>query len=348
MRVLFVGGGSIGHIAPCVAVWRALHARRSDAKALFACSTRPADKKFLDEEQLEAVVICPRRVNIVNFPIAFVRSVLVLRKFQPNVVFSKGGAVSVPTTLAAAVLRIPVVAHESDAVSGKATSLISKFATVLCHGFPRKSGQPGTAMFTGNPVRPEVREGSRERGMVLTNVGKDRPVLLVLGGSQGATALNDAITHKLDELLRVVDVVHLTGEGKSGAGERPRGYWSREFAHADLPHLYALCTLALSRAGAGALSELSANAIPTILVPLRGLAQDHQSANATVAAMCGGCVVIEQEQLERELVPVVTRIVSSQEQVRRMEEGMRSLARDDAAEALAAILERVAANSRTR
>lgn len=342
MRVLFVGGGSIGHVAPCVAVWRALQSRHPEATALFVCSTRTGDKKFLDEENLRSVALTPRRLSVLNFPVSFVRSLLLLRRFRPDVVFSKGGATSVPVALAAAVCRIPVVAHESDAVSGRATALIARIAAVVCHGFPRKSGLPATSVFTGNPVRPEVREGSRERGMVLTNVGKDRPVLLVLGGSQGASALNEAIVRHANDLLRVVDIVHLTGEGKSGAGENVRGYWSRSFAHADLPHLYALSTIALSRAGAGALSELAANGIPTILVPLRGLAHDHQAINASVAAACGGCVVLEQDRLDRDLVPLVTRLASSPEQVRRMEEGMRALARDDAADTLASIVQRTA------
>ncbi len=313
-RFLLAGGGSLGHLAPCVAVARALREQVPDASLHIVCARREEETSFLRREDLPHTALpLPKRTW--KFPFAFLKALreagAMLDSFRPHAVFCKGGAVSVPVALAARRRRIPIVLHESDAVMGRANRLIARWARTVCLGMadPKPEVRIPKSVFTGNPIRPELTQGNRGEGMTTTGFTGDKPVLLVLGGSQGAQALNETVAARLDELLLRCNVIHLTGPGKAGATPRA-GYWSAPFAHDELPHLYALATLALSRSGAGSIAELAANGIPAILVPLRGVAQDHQEANARAAERSGGCMVIEQDDLPARLVPTVQRLLA--------------------------------------
>lgn len=352
MHILFAGGGSIGHLAPAVAVWRAVETSIPDAAMHFACSTRPEDAEFLEREKIAFTPLCDRRFSVLR-PDLFLRAILrartILTDFQPDVIFSKGGAVSVPICIVAYMRRIPVVLHESDAVMGKASQFITSFAKTICIGIQETRNQPFEALtglqarngkpetsklFTGNPIRPAVTTGDRARGLSLTGFSGKRPILLVMGGSQGAQALNDAVLRNLDALIKVADVVHLTGKGKYGA-KPSAAYWTQEIAYEELPDLYAIASLALSRSGAGSISELAANGIPSLLVPLRGLAQDHQLRNADVAVQSGGAMLLHQEQLNVTLPQTVKRLVETPAELEAMRTAMRTLAVPDAAQKIA-------------
>jgi UDP-N-acetylglucosamine--N-acetylmuramyl-(pentapeptide) pyrophosphoryl-undecaprenol N-acetylglucosamine transferase len=340
MRILFVGGGSIGHVAPCVAVWRAVQAETKGAAAHFICSERPEDAAFLEKERVDFTAVRGRRLSVLTFGPAFLRARGIIKRFRPDVVFSKGGALSVPVAYAARAAGVPVVLHESDAVGGRANTLVAKWAKAVCAGFsPKLTGAKRDARttFTGNPVRPEITQGDRQKGLKLCGFAGKKPVLLVLGGSQGAVALNDAVSRHLPELLAYTDIAHLTGVGKAGAGETP-GYWSAPFAQEELPDLYAAADMALSRAGAGSISELASNGVPAVLVPLEGLAQDHQTRNAEAAAKQGGCVLIRQQDLDARLVEIV-RDWAEHAQTRRLAgEMIRGLETPDAAGRIARVL----------
>lgn len=329
-NILFAAGGSIGHIAPCVAVWRAAQTLERQARAHFVCSARKEDRIFLQTEGAAFTALCGRRVTIWSLPVMILRAWKILSRVKPDVIFAKGGGVTVPVALAGRAMRIPLVVHESDAVPGRATRLLSRFAERVCRGFP------------GNPVRPEIFSCSREKGFVITGLSGSRPVLLVMGGSQGASALNDAIAAQLDAILSLVDVVHITGVGKSGAAPRAGRYWTREFAHEDYPHLLAIADMALSRAGAGVISEFAALGVVPILVPLRGLAHDHQEKNARAMEEKGACVVIEQYALGSELLRAIARFVTDADFLREIRGNIRALADLDAGKKTADILLAVA------
>lgn len=298
--ILACAGGSIGHLAPLVAVCRAIRSRDPAVRIVVACAAREQERAFLQREGFAPVVL-PSKRSPLGFLRALRGSFALLRECSPRVVFGKGGAVSIPLCLAAWWKGIPVVIHESDAVMGRTNRFLARFADVVCRGFP------------GNPVRPEMLTGSREEGLRMTGFSGQRPILLVIGGSQGAQAINDAVLGMLPHLTSLCDVIHLTGPGKLSARRpplsAPRTYWSTDFANDALPHLYAAATVALSRAGAGVLSELAAHGIPSILVPLRGLAQDHQRANADFFARRHACRLLEQERLMERLVPELRQII---------------------------------------
>jgi len=337
MRILFAGGGSIGHVAPCVAVWRAVQALDQDAVAHLLCSKRLEEAAFLAKEGVPFTAIPLPRLSY-RFPLTMMgagRAALrAMDEHRPDVVFVKGGSVSVPVGLAAKLRRVPIVVHESDAVAGRATNFLSKFAAVRCTGFPLE-GQD--VLVTGNPVRPEIGQGNREEGLRIAGLSGNRPVLLVMGGSQGAERLNEIVASRLLEILQHCDVIHLTGKGKTSAAKQP-GYWSASFVQEELPHLYAASTVALSRAGAGSISELAAAGVPAILVPLPGLARDHQRANARATEQAGGCVLREQDDLPSTLVPTLSELLAHPETLAALRDGMRTLHRADAAEHLARIL----------
>jgi UDP-N-acetylglucosamine--N-acetylmuramyl-(pentapeptide) pyrophosphoryl-undecaprenol N-acetylglucosamine transferase len=346
-RILFAGGGSIGHIAPSVAVFRAAQKLDPSVEAYFVCSPKPEEAEFLQKEGLAFTQIKAPRLGMTlptTFPSSLHAGMSIVGTFQPDVVFCKGGSISVPIGIAAQMRKIPIVLHESDAVGGYANWLVAKWADVICDGFPqavnvREEGdtEKNRHVFTGNPIRPGITSGSKEEGLHITGFSGKRPVLLVLGGSQGAAALNDAIQSQLDQILKQWDIIHLTGRGKE-SDVRREGYWSIVFAHEELPHLYAITTVALSRAGAGSISELAANGIPLILVPLRDVGHDHQQKNAERVAVMGGCVLLDQEHLSNKLLSALTILLDDQQNLDTMREQIQKLSISDSATHIAKIL----------
>ncbi len=319
VKILFAACGSIGHIAPCIAVWRAVQKIEPTAQSHVVCSTRQEDQTFLQKEDMTFTALGGRRLSVWTLPMMLQRAWRLLGDVKPDVIFTKGGGVTIPVALAGWIRRIPIVVHESDAVPGRATRFISKFAAVSINGFRE-----------GNPLRPGIHDGSREKGLALTGLSGSRPILLVTGGSQGAQIFNETIKRHIDELLRSVDIIHITGEGKGGVEQKMSGYWKSAFVHEDLHHLYAIADLALGRAGSGTIGELAANGIPAILVPLEGLAQNHQVKNAEAAAVSGGCIVLAHRTFGENLVPTIVRLLTEPSLLRTMKEKIRTFSRLDA------------------
>jgi UDP-N-acetylglucosamine--N-acetylmuramyl-(pentapeptide) pyrophosphoryl-undecaprenol N-acetylglucosamine transferase len=351
MTILFAGGGSIGHIAPSLAVYRELLKLDPEIRAHFVCADREDESAFLKREQVNFTTMPRVRLSLA-FPLQVLRARKVakhiLDTIKPQALFCKGGGETVPLAQEAFARGIPIILHESDSVSGRANRLISKYANVICTGFPLPSDMrelkkqwnvsSDRLIFTGNPVRPEVRHGSAQKGLRIANLSGKRPILLVMGGSQGAQALNDAVRLRLDDLLEHCDIIHLTGRGKEGKKKELPGYYERAFAHDDLPHFYAVTDLALSRAGAGSLSELAACGIPAIIVPLRGAAHDHQQHNALVAERTGGCTVVQQSDIPKKLLSTIRTLLSNTRDREEMSHRIGRLFIEDAASHIAGIV----------
>ncbi len=306
-NILFVGAGSGGHIFPLIAVWEQLMQLSPKSTYLFVCSKRPEDSAYLHQHNIQPVTLEAPRNNPFIFVKTYRAAKKLLREHQPDVVFSKGGSLSIAVCLAARRLNIPVVLHESDAVMGRANKLISRWADVICTGMPIPAVRAlkfSNMQLTGNPIRPSVMGGDPKKGYALTGFSGKRPVILIYGGSQGAKVINQWTKHHLEELLSFADVIHLTGHGKEGATPQ-KGYFRMPFAAEELPHLYAISTFAVSRAGSGTISELAAYGIPAVLVPIKGLAQDHQVRNAKLAEMRGGCIALDQDLIDKELLTAI-------------------------------------------
>lgn len=354
MRILFVSGGSIGHLAPLVAVEREARSLDKSLKSHFLCSTKKEDAEYLEQEGVEFTQ-APRPKKNVMLPVTYLRNRMiakrVLKQFKPDIIFSKGGSISVPLCRAAKKKGVPIVIHESDSVMGKANKMIAPIASVICLGFPPSDEQRALGIeivVTGNPVRAAVSKGSKKRGLDLAHFTGKRPVLLVIGGSQGAEAINEIVIMHLDELLKICDVIHLTGPGKKSA-KRRAGYFARPIVYEELADLYAISDLALSRAGAGSISECIANSIPMILVPIRGLANDHQEENAVRVRAAGAATIIEQPALEMNLLKVISPLIKDTSGKRTaMTKATAVLRRPEAARLIAKILFQCVAKGRSR
>lgn len=339
MNILFIGGGSVGHIAPSVAVWEQCQKLREDLTAHFVCSPRKDDSAFLKANNLEHTIFDAPRLSL-TFPIRFLSALKeakkILREKNPDVVFAKGGYVSVPLAIAAYKKKIPIVMHESDSVSGHANRIVSKFATHICTGFPSQHS------FTGNPIRLSITEGSKEKALEITGFEGGKPVLLVMGGSQGAEPINEAIGKQLGDLLLRCDIIHITGRGKdSQVPKFPSSqahYYQTDFANDSLKHFYAAADIALSRAGAGSIAELAANSIPTILVPLRGVGHDHQYKNATTLAKKNACIHLEQTELNEKLTQIVHQLITDEAMCESLKTNFATFSKPDAALQIAKIV----------
>lgn len=361
MRILYVSGSSAGHLAPLIAVERAVVQQDAKAESLFVCSQVKDDASFLEKEHVHYQAL-PLPRHPLRHPVRILQSLrsakAIIDTFQPNAIFSKGGIVSIPLCFIAYRKKIPIILHESDAVMGRANKVVARWATKVCVGFPMKNTSyeddklratskveksrssqlvARSYIITGNPLRPNITSGSKIEGLRITGLSGNRPILLITGGSQGARALNDAVTNNIDALLSYVDIIHLTGRGKKTIIQR-KGYWQSEFVHDELAHLYAIADIAISRAGAGAISELAANAIATILVPIEGLANNHQFLNAITAQENGRCIILLQSELKKKLPALISDLSKNSERRNQISQGMQSLTKADAAGHIARII----------
>ncbi len=248
-----------------------------------------------------------------------------MKQLKPDVVFSKGGFVSVPVVMAARKHRIPVICHESDLTPGLANKLSMPSATKICCNFPETIPflPKGKAVLTGCPIRQELMEGSRKAALSLTGFTPDKPVLMVMGGSLGAAAINQAVQDALPDLLKDWQIIHLCGKGKRNeALTQIKGYVQYEYVQKELADLFALCDLVISRAGANAICELLALRKPALLIPLSANAsRGDQILNARSFERQGFSMVLEEEALTREqLLKSVSELAAHrQEYIRAME-----------------------------
>ncbi len=206
-------------------------------------------------------------------PVGVWEALCILRKFKADLVFSKGGYVSVPVVFAAWLLRVPVIVHESDVVPGLANKLCFRVAREIFVSFEEtmkhlSGGARRRARVVGNPVRRSVLEGDAARGLKFTGLNKFRPVILVMGGSQGAEQINKLVEGALDDLVKKFQIVHIRGRGNLDISLHKDGYVQYEFLNEELKDIYSACELIISRGGASSLSEIAALGKKAVIIPL--------------------------------------------------------------------------------
>ncbi|MCI7263532.1 MAG: undecaprenyldiphospho-muramoylpentapeptide beta-N-acetylglucosaminyltransferase, partial [Clostridiaceae bacterium] len=227
-----------------------------------------------------------------------------LAEIRPNVLFSKGGFVSVPVVLAAKRLHIPVIIHESDMTPGLANKICIPSAKKVCCNFPEtlKYLPEDKAVLTGSPIREELLSGDRLSGLQYAHLSADLPVILVIGGSLGSVTVNQAVRSILPELLKKFQVIHICGKGnldESLIGTK--GYVQYEYVDKPLRHLFAAADLVISRAGANSICEILALRKPNILIPLSAAAsRGDQILNAKSFAAQGFSTLLQEEDLTAE------------------------------------------------
>ena len=344
--ILFTGGGTAGHVFPGLAVARELQ-KTIDADIVWVGSERGMEKTFAEAEGLPFVGIptgkMRRYFSLQNFFDIFkilfgiLKCFGVLRKYQPELVFSKGGYVSVPLVFAAGRRGVPVITHESDTDPGLATKLNARYAVKICVAFERTKEYFDTAArkkiaVTGNPVREEIGGGSRERGLEMLKVPPGRKVIFVLGGSQGAARINALIEEILPSLQKNYFVLHQMGMKQYRPSDNPL-YRPFGFIGSEMPDFLAAADLVVCRAGANTLAEISLLGKPAVLIPLMGGAgRGDQVKNARFFLENNAASVLEGEEASPEqLLRTLAGILEDPEKERTLSRNIRRLARFDAA-----------------
>ncbi|MBP3636002.1 MAG: undecaprenyldiphospho-muramoylpentapeptide beta-N-acetylglucosaminyltransferase [Clostridia bacterium] len=308
-KIVLTGGGTLGHVTPHLSLIPHLQAKGYEIHYIGTEKGMEADKiRSVPGVTYHAVKSgkLRRYFSWQNFTDPFkvlagmFQSAALMGKIKPDVVFSKGGFVAVPVVFGAWLNRIPVVCHESDLTPGLANKLCKPFAKKIATTFPECAAALGAkAEMTGTPLRPELFRGSRAKGLSLLHFDGSKPILMMMGGSSGAQAVNKALREALPQLTDKFDVAHICGKGNlDDSLTGTPGYNQVEFLDADLPDALACADLVLSRAGANALCEFQALCKPLLLVPYpKGASRGDQILNAHSLEKRGLCRVLLQENM---------------------------------------------------
>ncbi len=324
MRIVLTGGGTAGHITPHLALLPRLRAGGFDIHYL---GTRNGMEYGLIEREglpfhaisagkLRRYFSVQNAADLLRIGKGYCQALGILRRLRPDVVLSKGGFVSTPVVWAAWALRIPAVIHESDISPGLANRLSLPFAARICYTFPETARylKPGRGVLTGLPVREALASGDAAAGRELCQFDAGKPVLLVIGGSQGSGVLNGAIRDALPALLPDFQIIHLCGKGNlAGEPAQTPGYAQFEYVHDELPHLLALADIIVARAGATTLFELLALRKANLLIPLsKQASRGDQILNARSFEKQGFSRVLMEEELTQESFLAALREVYAQ------------------------------------
>ena len=308
-HIVLTGGGTAGHVTPNIALIPKL--QEKGFQISYIGSYNGIEKSLIQDLGIPYYGISSgklrRYFDIKNFSDPFrvlkgySQAKKLMKQLKPDVVFSKGGFVTVPVVLAAKKRKIPAIIHESDMTPGLANKLCLSSATKICCNFPETvSTLPADkAVLTGTPIRQELLHGDKEAARNFCGFSSDKPVLLVIGGSLGAASVNENVRKILPELLKEFQVIHLCGKGKTDSSlEHTAGYVQYEYIKEELPDLFALADIVISRAGANAICELNALAKPNLLIPLSANAsRGDQILNARSFERQGYSMVLEEEEI---------------------------------------------------
>ncbi len=342
-RIVLVGGGSGGHFYPLISVAEALLKKDNTVKLYYMGPDR-YDEKTLAKYSI-SFIYCPsgkqrRYRSILNFldifKVLFGTIVAIIKLYQvyPDVILSKGSYTSVPVIFAAAFLRIPVIVHESDTRPGKANALGARVAKAVCISFEsvRSYFKNANVVFTGIPMRTELLAPKRAEAEELLGLEKDKPTILVLGGSQGAERVNQLVLNSLNELLPEYNIVHQTGK----SGFELTVLSARELIEDDtlleryrpiaffddpvlLNDVYHSATIIVSRAGSTSLYEIAAHGKPSIIIPIPEAVSHDQRSNAYEYAHTGAATVLEETNItDHLLTSEINRIIKNPDIQREM------------------------------
>jgi UDP-N-acetylglucosamine--N-acetylmuramyl-(pentapeptide) pyrophosphoryl-undecaprenol N-acetylglucosamine transferase len=311
-RIVFTGGGTAGHVTPNIAIINELDKNEWDIKYI-------GSKKGIEKELIEKINIpyfqissgkLRRYVDMEN--IKDIYRVLkgcfearrLLKKLKPQIVFSKGGFVSVPVILAAKTLRIPTFIHESDLTPGLANKISQRFATKIFTSFEetKEFFPQDKTMVIGSPIRKEILKGSGLKGREFLGFHDNHPLLTIMGGSLGAKKINEAVRSSLKELTTKYQIVHLCGKGnldKTLVGFK--GYRQFEYLNDELPDILAATNIVITRGGSNAIFEFLALKIPMLIIPLsKKQSRGDQIVNAKSFEVRGYSLTLEEESLSSE------------------------------------------------
>ena len=313
-RIVLTGGGSAGHVTPNIALIPAL--RKAGYEIFYIGSYEGIEKRLIEDYNSPYFGIATGKLRRYFDPKNFTdpfrvmkgfsESVALLKRINPDIIFSKGGFVSVPVVRAASILRIPYIVHESDITPGLANKLSMNGAKKICCNFPETMRHlpADKAILTGTPIREELVNGSRQEGKRICGFTDDKPVLMVIGGSLGAQSVNETVRFALPRLLPNFNVVHICGKEKmDNLKLSVPGYKQFEYVKNELKDLFAMADIVVSRAGANSICELLALKKPNILIPLSAKSsRGDQMLNARSFEQQGFSLVIDNDELDEDIL----------------------------------------------
>jgi UDP-N-acetylglucosamine--N-acetylmuramyl-(pentapeptide) pyrophosphoryl-undecaprenol N-acetylglucosamine transferase len=309
--IVLTGGGTAGHVTPNLAIIPKLKEKGFDIE--YIGTKEGMEREIMAGTDIPYHIISAgklrRYFSVKNFSdpfkilAGFLKAEHILKSIKPAAVFSKGGYVGVPVVLAAHRLGIPIVLHESDYTPGLANRICIPRAEKVCVAFETtlKYIPEGKGVYTGLPIREELLHGEKQKGLEFCGFSGKKPVMLIMGGSLGAKAINDVFDSIMPELVKTFDIVHIRGKQNLNYDMLPVGYKQFEYVGKQLEDIYAATDIMLSRAGATAVFEILALSIPALLVPLpKTSSRGDQLQNAGYFKDRGFSLVLEQEQMTEE------------------------------------------------
>lgn len=308
-KIVLTGGGTAGHVTPHFALLEGL--KTHDIDITYIGSKHGMEKKLVEDIGLPYIGISSGKLrryfawknftDLFRIVIGTFEAIHQLGKVKPDVVFSKGGFVTVPVVIAARLRRIPVIVHESDMTPGLANKIAKGFATKICTTFEEtlKYLPADKAIHTGTPIRSELLTGNKDRGYEFSGLNADKPIIMMMGGSQGSKVINDTLRKALPTILKTYQVIHLCGQGNTDHSfDNVTGYKQFEYINEELKDLFAITDMMLSRAGSNAINEFAYLGIPSLLIPLsKAASRGDQILNANAFEKKGFAHVIEEEAL---------------------------------------------------
>ncbi len=309
-KIILTGGGTAGHVTPNIALIPFL--KQKGYKIFYIGSKDGIEKNLIKPLDIDYYEISTgklrRYLDFKNVTDSFrvlkgvSEATSIIKKIKPNIIFSKGGFVSVPVVLGGYFNKIPVIIHESDISPGLANKISIPFAKKVCATFPDalKNVPKSKTILTGTPIREELFRGCKEKGLKICKFKQNRPIILVMGGSLGSVKINTILRESLDNLLKTFNIIHLCGKNNLDITIKKEGYFQIEYATDDLTHLLATSDLVVSRAGSNSICELIALKKPNLLIPLsKNASRGDQILNADYFKSQGFSKVLYEEDLSK-------------------------------------------------
>lgn len=312
MRILVAGGGTAGHINPNLAILSELKKRSKDLEVLYVGSAKGMESKLIPEAgwkfksiscgKLRRYFSWENFMDVWRVKWGILQSLGIIWKFKPEVIFCKGGYVSLPVAVAGGILRKKVIIHESDAEMGLANRIAAYFAETICLAFANKRLNSKKIVITGNPVRPELAKGLAKKGWEFSGLKPGKKLILVMGGSQGSDFINKLIWNNLDNLLTEFQIIHAYGKGK---GEHLKeikmtvkdGYFACEYIGEELGDVYKISDVIVTRSGANSLAEIEFLGKPAVLIPLVFGSRGDQITNAEIFAQDYPAIILDERKI---------------------------------------------------
>lgn len=372
-RVIISGGGTGGHIYPAITIARAI-ADIEPTEFLYVGSKIGLENTLIPNEGIPFVTIdvrgLERKISFRNLVTlgktagSLLRAEQIIHKFKPDVVIGTGGFVCGPVLLAASLSGIPTLVQEQNVIPGVTNTILSRFVKCVALGYEEAADRfkrKDILVYTGNPVRKDILTGTRDHGRALLGLDPDKFTLLVAGGSRGARSINNAMieVHRYFRDSRDIQILHVTGdheydrvvgqlEGIDGKGRYGEGSHIIPYLH-HMPEALAAADLAVYRAGAVGLAELTVRGLPAILIPYPYAAEDHQRYNAQALVMCGAAKMILDKMLTgRELLEEIVHLKNDPEALKRMARASKSKGRPQAPHDIAELALSIAKGTKYR